>query len=77
MARNLVDIVNETGSTLVNNEEYEMIYDSADDEFTIHEPKKKPKRTRHYRQGRNDPCDCGSGIKYKKCCLIIGGTCVT
>jgi len=20
--------------------------------------------------GRNDPCPCGSGIKYKKCCLI-------
>lgn len=20
--------------------------------------------------GRNDPCFCGSGIKYKKCCLI-------
>jgi len=21
------------------------------------------------KQGRNDPCHCGSGIKYKKCCL--------
>jgi hypothetical protein len=20
-------------------------------------------------QGRNDPCGCGSGKKYKKCCL--------
>jgi hypothetical protein len=19
--------------------------------------------------GRNDPCHCGSGLKYKKCCL--------
>jgi uncharacterized protein YchJ len=19
--------------------------------------------------GRNDPCDCGSGLKYKKCCI--------
>lgn len=19
--------------------------------------------------GRNDPCSCGSGLKYKKCCL--------
>jgi len=26
-------------------------------------PLKKPKKT-----GRNDPCPCGSGIKYKKCC---------
>ena len=21
--------------------------------------------------GRNEPCPCGSGIKYKKCCAII------
>jgi uncharacterized protein len=20
--------------------------------------------------GRNDPCPCGSGLKYKKCCLV-------
>jgi uncharacterized protein YecA (UPF0149 family) len=20
--------------------------------------------------GRNDPCPCGTGIKYKKCCLL-------
>ena len=20
--------------------------------------------------GRNDPCPCGSGLKYKKCCLM-------
>jgi methionyl aminopeptidase len=24
--------------------------------------------------GRNDPCPCGSGQKYKKCCLAKGGT---
>ena len=23
--------------------------------------------------GRNDPCPCGSGKKYKKCCLLKGG----
>ena len=22
--------------------------------------------------GRNDPCRCGSGLKYKKCCLNSG-----
>ena len=22
--------------------------------------------------GRNDPCPCGSGKKYKKCCLVNG-----
>ena len=23
----------------------------------------------HAKIGRNDPCPCGSGLKYKKCCL--------
>ena len=23
--------------------------------------------------GRNDPCPCGSGLKYKKCCLTSQG----
>jgi uncharacterized protein YecA (UPF0149 family) len=23
----------------------------------------------HRKVGRNDPCPCGSGKKYKKCCL--------
>lgn len=27
---------------------------------------------RDYKIGRNDPCPCGSGLKYKKCCLGSG-----
>ena len=27
-----------------------------------------PVRTREQRTGRNEPCPCGSGKKYKKCC---------
>ncbi|MDD2714348.1 MAG: preprotein translocase subunit SecA [Candidatus Wallbacteria bacterium] len=27
-----------------------------------------PKRREHEKVGRNDPCPCGSGKKYKKCC---------
>lgn len=27
------------------------------------------RKVRHSRLGRNDPCPCGSGHKYKKCCL--------
>ena len=31
----------------------------------------EPKVTSHlFKTGRNDPCPCGSGKKYKKCCLI-------
>ena len=28
------------------------------------QPVRKPKKT-----GPNDPCPCGSGLKYKKCCM--------
>ncbi|UJX42792.1 preprotein translocase subunit SecA [Desulfovibrio sp. JY] len=31
-------------------------------------PKKAPKRRNEPKVGRNDPCPCGSGKKYKKCC---------
>ncbi|MDY6821195.1 MAG: preprotein translocase subunit SecA [Deferribacterota bacterium] len=32
------------------------------------EEKKEPVRRRAEKVGRNDPCPCGSGKKYKKCC---------
>jgi uncharacterized protein YecA (UPF0149 family) len=28
-----------------------------------------PTRRAHRRVGRNDPCPCGSGRKFKRCCL--------
>ena len=28
----------------------------------------KPQPARAQKVGRNDPCPCGSGKKYKKCC---------
>ena len=31
-------------------------------------PKKKPVRRTNDKTGRNDPCPCGSGKKFKKCC---------
>ena len=30
--------------------------------------KKQPKVNKNKKVGRNDPCPCGSGKKYKKCC---------
>jgi preprotein translocase subunit SecA len=32
------------------------------------ETAKKPKKRSSEKVGRNDPCPCGSGKKYKKCC---------
>jgi len=34
-----------------------------------HESVVRPVRQSEARVGRNDPCPCGSGKKYKKCCL--------
>lgn len=34
-----------------------------------HAPASAPARRAEPRPGRNDPCPCGSGKKYKKCCL--------
>jgi SEC-C motif len=36
-------------------------------------PKGKPFVHRVDRVGRNDPCPCGSGKKFKQCCSRIGG----
>ncbi|MBN1399407.1 MAG: preprotein translocase subunit SecA [Anaerolineae bacterium] len=32
----------------------------------------RPARTHKTKVGRNDPCPCGSGLKYKQCCLKKG-----
>jgi len=32
----------------------------------------KPIRHRGEKVGRNDPCPCGSGKKFKKCCMRLG-----
>jgi preprotein translocase subunit SecA len=36
------------------------------------EKKKEPIRNRQQKVGRNDPCPCGSGKKYKNCCMRLG-----
>jgi preprotein translocase subunit SecA len=35
--------------------------------------KQEPIRNRGQRVGRNDPCPCGSGKKFKVCCMRKGG----
>ncbi len=42
--------------------------DQADLVKRIKSPCQKPASPR---PGRNDPCPCGSGLKYKKCCLLV------
>lgn len=31
-------------------------------------PKREPVKRKEPKIGRNDPCPCGSGLKYKNCC---------
>lgn len=52
---------------LDESEDYELDdYDDYDDSFTTYQ---EPYIRVEPKIGRNDPCKCGSGKKYKKCCL--------
>ena len=44
---------------IFSEEEMKALYKEQRDSGTVRKPKKI---------GRNDPCPCGSGKKYKKCC---------
>ncbi len=44
--------------------EQELVYSGGDDQSQ----QRKPVRRSNKKVGRNDPCPCGSGKKYKKCC---------
>ncbi len=54
-----------TASMLANQQE--------GDDGTGTSEKMEPIRNRGERVGRNDPCPCGSGKKYKNCCMRKGG----
>ena len=40
----------------------------AEDKLIKETPKTEPIKSDKAEVGRNDPCPCGSGKKYKKCC---------
>jgi uncharacterized protein YecA (UPF0149 family) len=46
---------------------------AAYDEETHHHHHHHHTITNDHKIGRNDPCHCGSGKKYKKCCLQEDG----
>jgi uncharacterized protein YecA (UPF0149 family) len=43
--------------------------DHTDCHAGCHHEKKMPFSKQSIKIGRNDPCFCGSGKKYKRCCL--------
>ena len=48
--------------------QYAQMGRSRDQVRTAHDDSEAPTRTPHAKVGRNPPCPCGSGKKYKKCC---------
>ncbi|MHC1945912.1 DUF1186 domain-containing protein [Bradyrhizobium sp. UFLA06-06] len=48
-------------------------YDDAEDDLDTQWMPSEPVRNPLRHVGRNDPCPCGSGKKYKKCCLANQG----
>lgn len=65
------DFMEDFGAT--DDEDYDDVEDfgsaafHGEDDFDDEEP--PPKLVVRSRTGRNDPCPCGSGKKFKKCCL--------
>ncbi|MFH1091014.1 MAG: preprotein translocase subunit SecA [Pseudomonadota bacterium] len=59
-----VQIAREDDLQKVAPKEQEMYYSSGDEDSSRPQPVKRKEK----KIGRNDPCPCGSGKKYKKCC---------
>ena len=64
-ARAIIDLCNEHGWIVIAGIEPDKAENVGDIELLMNQPKP-------YRAGppigRNDPCPCGSGTKFKKCC---------
>ena len=68
MARNLIALYSgQTQEYILSNRE---LYASEETcEKTDKAVKRQPVRNKETKVGPNDPCPCGSGKKYKKCCM--------
>jgi len=53
----------EAMSNMQRRDQDNLVFSHSDDSV-----KKQPVKRAHAKIGRNDPCPCGSGKKYKKCC---------
>lgn len=65
-AKEIISLCNEHGWKITVGIEPDKPEDISDVERLLNPPKPimvEPK------VGRNDPCPCGSGLKFKKCCL--------
>lgn len=67
-----MDIIN-TGDFAISNKDGKTVFtfrvpSIERTDYARHAPKEKPFEYNQKKIGRNDPCPCGSGKKYKKCC---------
>jgi preprotein translocase subunit SecA len=53
------------------NERVDIFADSEDSDYPDYTPN-IPVKEHQRKIGRNEPCPCGSGKKYKKCCGRVG-----
>lgn len=72
---NLASYILEVYTKMVHNEEYlhriKKQYSSVKSLMLAKSSKHNVQKINQTKKtGRNDPCDCGSGKKYKKCCLV-------
>ncbi|MGF7060563.1 uncharacterized protein YchJ [Brassicibacter mesophilus] len=68
---NLVDVKFKTYTYADISEENKEKYAILGEEFAKTRTISYKKQTRKKKIGRNDPCPCGSGKKYKKCCVDV------
>lgn len=69
-ARETLDYCNEHGVVVIVGVEPDKEEDLTDIARALGAPEPTlAARPKVERIGRNDPCPCGSGLKYKKCCL--------
>lgn len=61
--------VYDKGGMTEERDEARKLYDSIEEEFgSLHSVEDKKVSITSNKIGRNEPCPCGSGKKYKKCC---------
>ncbi|HMK56537.1 MAG TPA: SEC-C metal-binding domain-containing protein, partial [Dissulfurispiraceae bacterium] len=58
-----IQVVHEEAEVKVQKEQQRLVYNRSDGEGGARQPAQK-----EHKVGRNEPCPCGSGKKYKKCC---------
>lgn len=66
-AREMAEICSENGWHFIIGFEPDEPEDISDLEKLLNPPEPI---SNHIKLGRNDPCFCGSGKKFKKCCIV-------